>query len=421
LSPEVQKAGRRAGGRFLPRTVAALRTRPFAHLAASYTLNETGDSIAVIALAVLVYDRTGSALATTALFVATRFLPAFAAPALTARVDQLALRRVLPVLYAVEAAVFTALAVVAGHFSLPVVLVLGLLDGTVALTGRAVSRGAVAAVLSAPGLLREGNAVLNVGFAVASVGGAALGGVLAGTAGVPAALLVDAATFMGAAVLVATAPGLPVGVAEREAFWQRLRGGLRHAATQPRVRLLLIGQGVAMVCFTLIMPVEVVYAKVTLDTTDAGYGALLASWGAGIVMGSGLWLLLARRSLPFAVLASTSAVGAAYAGMAAVDVLAAACALSVLGGLGNGVQWVSVVTALQEGTPEDLQARVVGLLESIAALAPGVGLLAGGALTSLASPPVTFAAAGAGLLALVAVGGALLVGRGPGTAPRIRS
>jgi predicted MFS family arabinose efflux permease len=403
------------------RSLTPLGTRPFRHLAASYTLNECGDSIGVIALAVLVYDETQSALATTALFVATRFVPALVAPALTARIDQLALRRVLPLLYLVEAAAFVALALVAGAFSLPAVLALGALDGTIALTGRAVSRGAVAAVLAGPGLLREGNAVLNVGFAVASVGGAALGGVLAGTAGVATALLVDAATFAGAALLVATAPGLPVGTAQREPFWQRLRGGLRHARTDPRLRLLLGGQAVAMVCFTLIVPVEVVYAKETLETTDAGYGILLAAWGAGIVLGSAAWLVLSRRSLLVAVLASTCAIGAAYLGMAAVDTLGAACALSVLGGAGNGVQWVAVVTALQERTPEELQARVVGLLESIAALAPGVGFLAGGVLTSVLSPPATFAAAGGGLLALVAAGGMLVLRQRARPAPVVPS
>ena len=56
----------------------------------------------------------------------------------------------------------------------------------------------------------------------------------------------------------------------------------------------------------------------------------------------------------------------------------------MLGGTGNGVQWVAVVTALQEATPIDLQARVVGLLESLGAAMPGVGFLLGGALTTVA-------------------------------------
>ena len=399
-----ETTGRGARVRRIRRSVAPLRVRPFARLASTYTVNETGDSIAVVALAVLVYDATQSALATTALFVATKFLPAFTAPALTARLDQLDLRKVLPALYLAEAGVFALLAVLAESFSLPAVLGLGVVDGTIALTGRALSRSAAAVVLSEHGLLREGNGIINVGFAVASVGGAALGGFLVAQVGVSTALLFDAGSFLIAALLIAGARGLPRGEADPEPFWQRLRGGLGHAGRDARIRLLLGGQGIALICFTLVLPVEVVYAKETLGTGDAGYGILLAAWGAGIVVGSALYLTIARRSLVLALLGSTGAVGLAYVGMAAVDELWAACALSVLGGAGNGVQWVSVVTALQENTPADLQARVTGLLESLAAAAPGVGFVIGGALASIFSPPVTFAVAGAGVLALTAFG-----------------
>ena len=58
-----------------------------------------------------------------------------------------------------------------------------------------------------------------------------------------------------------------------------------------------------------------------------------------------------------------------------------ACVMSVVGGAGNGVQWVAVMTALQEATPPEYQARMSGLLESIGAAMPGVGYLLGGVLT----------------------------------------
>ena len=44
-------------------------------------------------------------------------------------------------------------------------LALGLLDGALAITARALTRGAVAAVLQPAGLLKEGNALMNIGFA----------------------------------------------------------------------------------------------------------------------------------------------------------------------------------------------------------------------------------------------------------------
>jgi hypothetical protein len=62
------------------------------------------------------------------------------------------------------------------------------------------------------------------------------------------------------------------------------------------------------------------------------------------------------------------------------------------------------MTALQEATPDDLQARVTGLLESTASAMTGLGFLLGGVITALFSPPAAFAVAGAGLVLLVAIG-----------------
>ena len=76
---------------------------------------------------------------------------------------------------------------------------------------------------------------------------------------------------------------------------------------------------------------------------------------------------------------STLAVGAGYLGLAAAPTLAVACAASVVGGAGNGVQWVAAISAVQELTAESMQARVMSVLESIGAAMPGVGFALGGA------------------------------------------
>ena len=105
------------------------------------------------------------------------------------------------------------------------------------------------------------------------------------------------------------------------------------------------------------------------------------------MLGSLAFIGLKRRSTWLLIAVSTLAIGVAYLGMASTSQLAVACAFSVLGGFGNGIQWVSVMTALQEATPDDLQARITGLLESIASAMTGVGFLIGGIITAIASPP----------------------------------
>jgi predicted MFS family arabinose efflux permease len=353
---------------------------------------------------VLVYAETKDPLATTALFIAAEFLPAFAAPVLTARTDQLALRKALPALYAGEAVAFALLALLAGSFSLVLVLLITLIDGVLMLTARGLSRGAVNAVLQPHGTLREGNGLLNVGFAVASVGGAALGGVLVSVVGVSAALWVDAASFAAIAVLLGLSRHLPAARPDRAPMFARAREGLRYARRHRHARLLLTGEALAIMFFTLTVPIEIVYAQETLGTDEAGYGILLSSWGAGVVLGSVVFLTVRHLSATGLILLSTLAIGAAYLGMGVSRELWLACAFSVIGGLGNGIQWVSVMTALQESTPADLQARITGLLESIGSAMTGVGFLIGGVITAIFSPPTAFAVAGIGVVLLVAAG-----------------
>ena len=67
------------------RRFAPLGVRPFGRLLTTYTVNEIGDAVGVVALAVLVYDRTEAVAPTAAIFIAAKFLPALLAPLLTAR------------------------------------------------------------------------------------------------------------------------------------------------------------------------------------------------------------------------------------------------------------------------------------------------------------------------------------------------
>jgi predicted MFS family arabinose efflux permease len=384
--------------------------RPFGRLLGSYTLNELGDSVGLVALAVLVFDRTEAVAPTAAFFLAAKFLPALIAPALTAHLDRFALRRALPGIYVLEAAAFAGLAYFASgdRFVLALVLVLGFVDGMLAITGRGLTRGAVAAVLQPKGLLGSGNALMNLGFAVSSVGGAAIGGLLIAEIGVSAALLVDAASFLVIAAVLGATSGLPSAHVEGHQRWiDRFRDGLAYARSSTHLRVLLIGQSLALILFTLVVPIEVIYAKETLGTSSAGFGILLAAWGAGILLGSLLFLWLKNRSGFGLLLISSAAVGLAYLGMASAQTLLVACVMSVIGGAGNGVQWVAVMTALQESTPPEYQARMSGLMESIGAAMPGVGFLIGGVIVELSSPRTAYTVAGIGVMALV-VAAALL-------------
>jgi MFS family permease len=354
-------------------------------------------------------------LATAGLFLGTRFLPALIAPLLTTRAEKPPPRYALPVIYAGEAAAFGALALLATHFSLAAVIVVAAIDGALALAGRALTRSVVAELLERSGELRAGNALLNVAF----TGGAALGPALAGlvVAGSSAqtALLLDAASFYAIAWILLTAGELPRAEPEEGRMRERVRAGVAYLREKTALRWLLIAQGAAFVFFAAVIPIEVVYAKETLGTNDTGYGVMLASWGVGMVLGSVLFAAVHRASLRLLLLVSTLAVAAGYLGLAAAPNLVLACAASVLGGAGNGVQWVAAISAVQELTAAEMQARVMSVLESIGAAMPGIGFALGGVIAAVLSPRATFLFAGLGICSIVALMVPILATKWPGS------
>jgi MFS family permease len=264
-------------------------------------------------------------------------------------------------------------------------------------------------VLAPSGQLREGNALLNVAFTAGAAGGPALAGVIVAGAGVETALLADAASFLAVAVLLAAARHLPRPDVEEEPSWrERLRRGFAYVGGRPALRRLLGAQAVAFVFFALVIPIEVVFAKETLGAGDAGYGALLASWGIGMVLGSFLFAGFRRHSLRVLLLVSTLAIGVAYLGTAVAPTLLVACLASAVGGTGNGVQWIALVTEVQELTRATYQARVLALLEALASAMPGIGFLAGGVIAAIFSPRASYAVAGAGVVVVLAIAAAAL-------------
>lgn len=399
-----------------------MKRQPFRRLAMSYTVNEVGDWLGMVALAVLVFDQTGSVMAVTALFLSTKFVPALIAPVLVTRSERPHPSRSLPLIYVLEAIAFAALALLAVNFSLILVLLIAIVDGALSLTGRALTRAVVASLLRPAGELRSGNAILNVAF----TGGAALGPGIAGLVvaafSVQAALLLNAVSFLIVAGLLFATPGLPRPDTDPGHLADRLRAGLSYITSHRTLRALMGAQAVAFVFFAAVIPVEVVYAKETLMAGDSGYGILLASWGVGMVLGSLTFAALRGGRLGVLLAVSTIAVGIAYLGLAAAPTLLVACIASIVGGTGNGIQWVSAVSAVQELTRDSMQARVMGVLESVSAAMPGLGFLAGGLIAATFAPRAAFLFAGAGAIAVVLVAIPLLkrywVGEGYGPEPR---
>jgi hypothetical protein len=403
----------------------------------AYTVNRLGTWFGYVALSLAVFEHTHSALAVAALLVAGQALPAFLVPAVVARVEASPRRAQLSALYVFEALATVALAVLLWHFSLPAILVLVALDGTAALAASALLRaqaahsardaleaGLVGAVDAgehpddAQTAERKANAALNIAFSGTFVFGPALAGVLVASAGGPAALLIDAASFLICGVmLIDLRPHVDGELGE--SVRARLRAAWEYVNKVAALRTLLLVEGLALIFFAADASIEVPYAKATLHAGDRGYGLLLTVWGIGVGLGSLGFARAVRRPLGAMLSAGTLAVGLAYIGFALAPSLAVACFAGLLGGLGNGVQWASLLSAVQQLTPQALHGRMMGAVESINALCPGIGLLLGGALVAIGSTRSAFLIVGLGATATTAA--FLRIGARSGLEPGVQS
>jgi MFS family permease len=392
---------------------------------AAYTVNKLGTWFGTVALSLAIYDHTHSAAAVTGLFVA-RYLPALAVPALVARVEASNRTRVLSALYGFEALCAALLAASVWHFLLAAILALVALDGAVELTASSLLRAQAARVgaqQSAERGIYNANAALNIAMSASVVIGPALGALAVRAFGGPVTLLIDAGSFLACAALVVD---LYVYVEERTgtSVRARLASAWEYVQGAPAMRAVLLTQAAALVFFETAAPVEVFYAKGTLRAGDVGYGALLAVWGVGQLGGSLLFARGARRSLGAMLTLGTLAVGLAYLGFAAAPTLALAALAALLGGVGNGVQWASLLGTVQLLTPERLRGRLMGGVESIGALCPLIGLPLSGLVMALSSPRIAFfvfgsiiAATTLGFARLWATGTIRAAGTGGSTAP----
>ncbi len=321
-------------------------------------------------------------------------------------------------LHLLEAGLF-GLVAAAAAVGAPVVLILGLalVDGIVSSTARALLKTAVVATTRPHGLLREGNALLGVAFTVTVATGPLLGGAVVALLGIPAALILDAVSFAFAALVLGPGARLPAVARDDAEATDRLRAGFAHLWRHRELRVLTLADAAAGVFFAAIIPVELVFVTQTLGGTEADFGAVLAAWGIGAVLGSAAVSVFPRLGPRTLLLAGVGLCIAGYLGMGTAAAVAAVVTWSFVGGIGNGLEGVVLTTFIQERTPDALQARINAVVEALHTGAPGLGFLLGGVVAATASPRAAYWFAGVGALVVTAIAVAALLRPAPRATP----
>lgn len=398
MNPEAgdaQTEGRMPGLRLLA------ANRGFRSLCTARFLSSAGDSLSLVALMVHVADSTGQAIAVSVLLLIGDFVPSLFGPLAGAISDRFDLRRVM---IACELAQGVLLILITLSLNnLPLLLVFVGLRAVAGQVFLPASRSAVPALI-ADRDLPVANSTLGLGTNGAEAIGPLLAAALFPLVGVQGVLLVDAASFLLSALLLATLRPLPAAPASHSLLGGAGEG-LRYLWSTPAVRMIAIGFCAVVACNGIDDVALVVLAKDTFSAGDAAVGILLAGVGIGLLAGYALLSRYAGRLAMAGLLVAgfaISSVGNLLTGLAWA--VAAAFAIQTVRGLGIAAMDVATNTLVQRLVPPGLLGRVFGTLYGGIGAAAALSYVAGGILLDATSAPTTFIiAGGAGTLATLAV------------------
>jgi MFS family permease len=404
--------------------VNPLRRRDFRLLWSGQAVSSLGDQFALVALPWLALVLTGSALALGTV-LALMAIPRAALMLFGGvYVDRLSPRRVMILSNSVRLVTVAVLGllVMAGSVTMPMLYVFAVIFGVADAFFYPAQQAIIPAVVG-PDEIPAANALSQVTTQLTVLVGPAAAGMLVavlGTtgaqpslAGIGAALLVDALSFVVSLVTLALIHGGSSGTGGGEAVLDALKAGLQFVWRWPSLRfVVLFAMGVNLL---IVGPLTVglpMIAYTRLPEGAAAYGTLMSAMGGGALLGMVAVAALPRPRPAYLgtfVLAIMAVMGIGLAALSAVSSTAVAVVLTAIVGFGMGYGNLTFITWAQQRVPKALMGRVFGviLLGSVA-LVPvsqviagavvtvslsGMLLVAGGAMTLVtlacaAAPPV---------------------------------
>ena len=240
----------------------------------------------------------------------------------------------------------------------------------------------------------------SVGFFV----GPALGGLLLAVTSVGAVFAMAAALFLWSAFVLGRivgdsrgGPGIAGDSILREAL-----AGFRAIAAERRLRLIVGLYGAQTLAAGILRVLLVVTALQVLDLGPSGVGFLNSAVGIGALAGMLVMLTLIGTSRLAAVFRLGILVwGVPLALLGIWPSVAAALVLLGILGVGNTLVDVAGLTLLQRAAPDEVRARVFGVLESVFLGTIAIGAILAPLLTAALGARGALIAAGGGLSVLV--------------------
>jgi MFS family permease len=258
------------------------------------------------------------------------------------------------------------------------VYVLAVLVSVVATAFRPAEAALIPSLARTPEELTAANVAASTIESVATFAGPAIGGLLLAGVGTGVAFLVTGALMLWSALFIAgiRSSGEAKEQPDREAVsvLDELLAGFRTIARERRTRVLVGLFSVQTFVDGMLTVFIVVIALKLLRTGEAGVGFLNSAVGVGGVLGGiAAAALVGRKRLAADFGVGIFIWGIPIALIAVWSNQTIVLILLAIVGLGNTIVDVSGMTLMQRSAPDEVLARVFGVLESLLLLSVGLG------------------------------------------------
>ena len=385
---------------------------PFAYLA-SYLLSLLGNSLAGIALPLIVLQVTGSALGAGAVAAATAVPAVFAGLLMGVVIDRINRRTSSVVTDLISAGAVAALPLidVVSGLNLGWFILFGVLGSLGDVPGMTARDALLPAIVRHGGISSERLMGLREGLgAIALLIGPALAGTLMVVFSGSTVLWITAATSLAAALLTLL---IPREVGDIEATrpdaaassgWVQLRDGWRVLFGNP---FLLVTTTLSVISVLVLAALQALILPVyfTGEGQPGMLGFVLTALAAGMLVGATLYALAGTRGrrrgwFLWGMIGTTVGLGV-LASLASVWIVFAG---AFLVGLASGLFSSLIGVLMIERIPEEMRGRIMGTQNAITTAAPPLGIVVAAVLTEFAGVGVAAAVVTSVWLVALALG-----------------
>ena len=366
--------------------LAVLRQRDFSLLWFGGVLSVIGDYFLFIALPFFVYERTGSVLATGAMFAAETVPRLLFGSVAGVFVDRWDRKRTMVISDLSRALILLPLLAVAAGGPLALVYAVAFVEASVSMFFLP-AKSATIPNLVAERDLTAANSLDSLSEEVPSLIGPLLGGALLGVVGLSGLVLLDVGTYLASALLISMI-GAPTAAPDEEpdvtaevavsAWANALKewlGGLRLIGRDRSIAVLFGVISVATVGEGAVTVLWIIFFRDVLGSGAQEFGYFIAAYGVGGILG-GILLGWSSRLIDETRLFALSLIanGLLLIAIFNIAVLPVMVALAVLAGVTVVGWFVTSQTLLQKWVPDRYRGRVFGAYETTQALTLLVGM-----------------------------------------------